>query len=51
MALHTNCSEILKPSTLIHIAEKLLQLAATNCTDGGSFNTRLEFLIMIVYTF
>ena len=39
--LHSHCDKILKPSTLKHIGEKLLQLAATNCTDGGSFNTRL----------
>ena len=39
--LHSHCDKILKPSTLMHIGEKLLQLAATNCTDGGSFNTRL----------
>ena len=37
---HDHCMEILKPSTLMHIGEKLLQLAATNNTDGGHLNTR-----------
>ena len=38
---HKHCVELLKPSTLIHIAEKFLQLAATNCTDAGHSNTLL----------
>ena len=42
--LHSHCDKILKPSTLMHIGEKLLQLAATNCNDGGSFNTRLAIV-------
>lgn len=43
LLLHNHCASILAPSTLKHIGEKLLQLAATNCTDGGSFNTRYFF--------
>tara|TARA_B100001013_G_scaffold300859_1_gene202245 strand:- start:111 stop:380 length:270 start_codon:yes stop_codon:yes gene_type:complete len=39
---HENCAPpVLAPSTLIHLAGKLLHLAATNNTDGGHFNTRL----------
>lgn len=37
---HDNCIELMAPSTLMKVGEKFLQLAATNCTDGGHFNTR-----------
>ena len=37
---HDNCIELMAPSTLMKIGEKFLQLAATNCTDGGHYNTR-----------
>ena len=45
-ALHTNCTEDMKPSTFIHIGEKLLQLAAANMTDGGHYNTRFSVKII-----
>ena len=35
---YENCMHTLAPSTLTHIAEKFLQLAATNNTDGGHHN-------------
>jgi hypothetical protein len=35
---YENCMHVLAPSTLKHIAEKFLQLAATNNTDGGHHN-------------
>ena len=40
---HAHCMDgvVLKPSTLIHVAEKFLQMAATNCVDAGHFNTHL----------
>lgn len=38
---HEHCVDVLKPSTFLHIAEKLLQMAATNCSDGGHYNTHL----------
>ena len=41
-SLHENCYTILKPSTMIHIAHKLLHLAATNNSDGGHYNTRFH---------
>ena len=31
-----NCLDVVKPSVIVHIAEKYLQLAATNQHDGGS---------------
>ena len=48
-SLHENCSTILKPSTMIHIAHKLLHLAATNNTDGGHYNTRFRDRIIIAF--
>ena len=38
--LHEHCETELAPSTYTHISGKLLQLAATNCTDGSHRNTR-----------
>ena len=38
--LHEYCEKELAPSTYTHISGKLLQLAATNCTDGSHKNTR-----------
>ena len=37
-----NCLDVLRPSTFVHIAEKYLQLAATNQHDGDSYNTRCQ---------
>ena len=37
-----NCLDVLRPSTFVHIAEKYLQLAATNQHDGDSYNTRCK---------
>ena len=37
---HEHCVGVLKPSTFIHTSDKLLQLAATNCTHGGHRNTQ-----------
>ena len=37
---HEHCVDVLKPSTFIHVSDKLLQLAATNCTHGGHRNTQ-----------
>ena len=34
-----NCMDVVKPSVIVHVAEKYLQLAATNQHDGGSYNT------------
>ena len=48
-SLHENCYTILKPSTMIHIAHKLLHLAATNNTDGGHYNTRFRDRIIIAF--
>ena len=31
--------DVVKPSVIVHVAEKYLQLAATNQHDGGSYNT------------
>ena len=31
---------VIKPGTCSHIGDKLLQMAATNCTGGGHRNTR-----------
>lgn len=38
-ARHKHCVDIWAPSTFVHLSDKLLQLAATNTTDGGHFNT------------
>ena len=48
-SLHENCYTILKPSTMIHIAHKLLHLAATNNSDGGHYNTRFRVRIIIAF--
>ena len=39
-ARHGHCVDVLMPSTFIHVSDKLLQLAATNCTHGGHRNTQ-----------
>ena len=38
---HAHCMDgvVLKPSTLIHVAEKFLQMAATNNSSAGHSNT------------
>ena len=38
--LHKHLVGIFKPSNMMHVGDKLLQLAATNCTDGTHLNTR-----------
>ena len=37
--VHKHCAELIAPGTLFHIGAKFLQMAATNCTDAGHFNT------------
>ena len=41
--LHKNLTDTIKPSNIMHIGDKLLQLAATNSTDGTHLNTRVGF--------
>ena len=38
---HRHCVELWAPSTFLHLSDKLLQLASTNCTDGGHYNTQI----------
>ena len=38
--LHKNLVGVVKPSNLMHLGDKLLQLAASNSTDGTHLNTR-----------
>ena len=37
--VHKHCAELIAPGTLFHIGSKFLQMAATNCTHAGHFNT------------
>ena len=36
---HEHCVDKIAPSSFLHIGEKFLQMASTNCVDAGHFNT------------
>ena len=42
--LHKHLTGVIKPGNLVHLGAKLIQLAATNSTDGTHTNTRVSRL-------
>jgi len=42
--VYDHCTDLIAPGTLFHISNKLVQLAATNCTDGSHYNTWAQLL-------